>query len=115
MARGLMAAARLPETGALVVGAYGILEVARDRRELLPPGTFELVLVPGVAFGKDGSRLGMGAGFYDRFLSEKEPQALHIALCFDCQLSSDIPMEAHDRRVDMLITETGCVDCRKAR
>jgi len=59
--------------------------------------------------------LGMGAGFYDRFLSESEPQALRIALCFDCQLAEKIPMEVHDQRVEAIITETRFIDCRSGK
>mgnify|MGYP002870099056 CR=1 FL=1 len=111
IAKGLMGAVRLPDMESLVEGAYGIPTVSEEKRELLPAGSFDLVLVPGVAFAEDGSRLGMGAGFYDRFLSESEPQALRIALCFDCQMAEKIPMEAHDQRVETIITETRLIDC----
>ena len=110
--KGLMGAVRLPDMESLVEGAYGIPTVSEERREFLPPGSFDLIVVPGVAFGEDGSRLGMGAGFYDRFLSETEPQARRIALCFDCQLADGIPMEVHDQRVEAIITETRFIDCR---
>ena len=111
--KGVMGAVKLPDMASLTEGAYGILTVAKEKRELLPPGSFDLVLVPGVAFAEDGSRLGMGAGFYDRFLCEVEPQARRIALCFDCQLAADIPMEKHDQRVEAIITETRFIDCRR--
>ena len=111
----LMAAVRLKALAALTEGAYGILTVAEEGREMLPPGSLDLIMVPGVAFGLDGSRLGMGAGFYDRFLSESEPQARRIALCFDCQLAEEIPMEVHDQRVEVIITETRFIDCRSGK
>ena len=111
ISQGLMGAARVKSLAALTEGAYGILTVAEEGREMLPPGSLDLIVVPGVAFGLDGSRLGMGAGFYDRFLSESEPQALRIALCFDCQLAEEIPMEVHDQRVEAIITETRFINC----
>ena len=111
ISQGLMGAARVKSLAALTEGAYGILTVAEEGREMLPPGSLELIVVPGVAFGCDGSRLGMGAGFYDRFMSENEPQALRIALCFDCQLAEEIPMEKHDQRVEAIITETRFINC----
>ena len=95
----------------LVEGAYGILTVAEEKREFLSPGLLDLIVVPGVAFGPDGSRLGMGAGFYDRFLSERAPQAHRVALCFDCQLVPEIPVEMHDQRVEAIITETRFINC----
>ena len=115
IAQGLMGAARVKSLAALTEGAYGILTVAEEGREMLPPGSLDLIVVPGVAFGLDGSRLGMGAGFYDRFLSESEPQARRIALCFDCQLAEEIPMEKHDQRVEAIITETRFIDCRSGK
>ena len=115
IAQGLIGAARVKSLAALTEGAYGILTVAEEGREMLPPGSLDLIVVPGVAFGLDGSRLGMGAGFYDRFMSENEPQALRIALCFDCQLAEEIPMEKHDQRVEAIITETRFIDCRSGK
>jgi 5-formyltetrahydrofolate cyclo-ligase len=113
ISQGMMGAARVKSLAALTEGAYGILTVAEEGRVMLPPGSLDLIVVPGVAFGLDGSRLGMGAGFYDRFLSEREPQARRIALCFDCQLAEEIPMEVHDQRVEAIITETRFIDCRR--
>ena len=115
ISQGLMAAVRLKALAALTEGAYGILTVADEGREMLPSGSLDMIVVPGVAFGLDGSRLGMGAGFYDRFMSENEPQALRIALCFDCQLAEEIPMEKHDQRVEAIITETRFIDCRSGK
>ncbi len=115
ISKGLMGAVWLKALEDLTEGAYGILTVAEEGREMLPPGSLDLIVVPGVAFGRDGSRLGMGAGFYDRFLSEREPQARRIALCFDCQLAEEIPMEAHDQRVEAIITETRFIDCRRGQ
>jgi len=115
ISQGLMGAARVKSLATLTEGAYGILTVAEEGREMLPPGSLDLIVVPGVAFGLDGSRLGMGAGFYDRFLSESEPQARRIALCFDCQLAEEIPMEKHDQRVEAIITETRFIDCRSGK
>ena len=111
ISKGLMAAVKLHDMDSLVEGAYGILTVGEEKREFLSPGLLDLVVVPGVAFGLDGSRLGMGAGFYDRFLSEREPRARRVALCFDCQLVPEIPVEMHDQRVEAIITETRFINC----
>ena len=63
ISKGLMGAVKLHDMDSLVEGADGILTVGEEKREFLSPGLLDLVVVPGVAFGLDGSRLGMGAGF----------------------------------------------------
>jgi 5-formyltetrahydrofolate cyclo-ligase len=85
-------------------GPYGIQEPHPD----LPPvdaRQLDLVLVPGVAFGRQGERLGMGAGFYDRFLP-RIPNALRVVLTFDFQLLEELEQESWDQPVDWIITET---------
>jgi 5-formyltetrahydrofolate cyclo-ligase len=64
----------------------------------------EMVLAPGVAFDRQGRRLGRGKGFYDRLLSNAEGKACGVA--FNEQLVETIPVEAHDRRVQWLLTPT---------
>lgn len=58
-------------------------------------GDFDLIVVPGMAFDRQGSRLGRGKGFYDRFLA-KHPHTPTIGLCFDFQIVDSIPKEPHD-------------------
>ncbi len=57
------------------------------------------VLVPGIAFTKDGRRLGRGKGYYDRFLKRVQG-AYKRGVCFPCQIVDGIPCEAHDIKVD---------------
>ena len=113
--KGVMVPALLPSREALVADEYGIATVRAEGRRELAPGSLDLVIVPGVAFAPNGARLGLGAGFYDRFLEEQAPQAVRIALAFDCQLAADIPMEKHDQRVEAIITETRFIDCRRVQ
>ena len=61
-----------------------------------------LVLMPGLAFDPQGHRMGYGGGFYDRFLA-REPHPT-IALCYDFQLLSDLPVQAHDIPVDAVLS-----------
>ena len=63
-----------------------------------------LWLVPGVAFDCRCGRLGRGKGIYDRFLSRSCSFALGIF--YDCQMTADLPMESHDRRLDLVLTES---------
>lgn len=55
-----------------------------------------LILVPGLAFTKDGKRLGHGAGYYDRFLSSLSRGQVTAGVCFSCQIANALPEEAHD-------------------
>lgn len=64
-----------------------------------------LVLMPGLAFDAAGNRMGYGGGFYDRFLAE-EPQHPTIALCYDFQLFPQLEAQAHDRPVDVVLSQS---------
>jgi len=87
----------------LVSGKFGILEAQPDCRSLAL-NQLDLVLVPGVAFAPCGARLGRGRGFYDRIL--KLVTGMKIGVAFDEQIEATIPTEAHDQRVDGIITPT---------
>ena len=65
-----------------------------------------VVLVPGAAFDRQRGRIGYGKGFYDRFFSDYG-EVYGIALSFSCQIAKEIPMEPHDRRPDIIVTENG--------
>lgn len=73
---------------------------------LVDPADIDLLLVPGVAFGRDGSRMGMGAGYYDRFLL-RAPQAITIGVAYDSLLQEHLPMDEYDILVQYLVSETG--------
>ncbi len=62
-----------------------------------------LILVPALAFGKNGSRLGHGKGFYDRFLPSFKGE--RIGLCFSKLLFDSLPEDEFDLRVSLVITE----------
>jgi 5-formyltetrahydrofolate cyclo-ligase len=65
--------------------------------------------VPGLAFDRRGGRLGRGKGYYDRFLLETS--GLRVGICFEDQVVEKIPGEAHDLRMDFLITPAGIFPC----
>ena len=62
-----------------------------------------LILVPALAYGRNGSRLGKGMGFYDRFLAESK--GVPVGLCFEENLAEALPETGLDRRVRIIITE----------
>lgn len=82
---------------AFLIGEYNILEATEVFEEEI-----DLVIVPGQAFDKQGNRLGRGKGFYDRFLTRTN--AFRIGICFDFQLLPQIPTEAHDIKMDFVIS-----------
>lgn len=79
-------------------GRYGIAEPIPDLPELTP----DLVIVPAVAFNEEGVRLGMGAGYYDRYYKEHQ-EALYVGVCYDIQVTSDLPFDEDDMAADILL------------
>ena len=68
-----------------------------------------VVLVPGMAFTAEGSRLGRGGGFYDRFLRTLPKSSVRIGVCFSAQIMPVLPTERHDEPVSFLLTEAGWI------
>lgn len=87
-------------------GMYGIMEPVREYSVEIAPEDIELVICPCTAFDEHGGRLGMGAGYYDRFLL-KCTNACVAAVAFEVQKAEYVPMEAWDRRMDVIFTERG--------
>ena len=92
----------------LVSGMYGTQEPSSERRIKMNPEIFDLVIVPGVAFDRQGGRLGHGKGYYDRFL--EGTRAFRLALAFDCQLLKTVPTEIHDVPMNAILSESGIVE-----
>ncbi|NBJ92131.1 5-formyltetrahydrofolate cyclo-ligase [Parablautia muri] len=63
-----------------------------------------LILVPLTVFDRERGRMGYGKGFYDRYLAAF-PMLHSVALAFACQMAGKVPVEMHDRKPDMIITE----------
>jgi len=78
-----------------------------NSQEVIP----SILLIPGIAFSKDGNRLGRGKGFYDQYLSEFT--GIRIGLCYEVQIKENLPTEGHDQRVDYIITPNGMINCKE--
>jgi len=61
-----------------------------------------LVLMPGVAFTRQGDRMGYGGGYYDKFLAQ-EPEHPKVALCYGFQMVESLPTQEHDIPVDLVL------------
>ena len=103
--RGTMRPVFLPTVEDLVVGDFGIMTVRQDKRQFVEFDNIDCVIVPGAAFDRQGNRLGLGGGYYDRFL-QRVPNAKRVALSFDYQLLETVPAEPHDAKMDLIITES---------
>ena len=87
----------------------GVREVACHEARIIVPSELGLILVPGLAFTRDGHRLGRGGGFYDRFLSRLPASTSKLGVCFDRQIVESLPAESHDQLVDAVATESGLI------
>ena len=96
----------------LVPEKYGILTVKPECRKIIEPSALDFILVPGVAFSKDGLRLGMGGGYYDAFLKDAS-NAYRLAAVYSCQVFDTVPAEPWDAYVDAVLTEQGIMICPK--
>lgn len=96
----------------LHIGAFNIEEPTGD--DLTDINEIELIVTPGVAYDRNGNRVGRGKGYYDRLLAET--RAVKIGVGYDFQLiDDDIETDGHDVKVDIIITENRHITVRKQR
>jgi len=111
----------------LSIGKFNILE-PKHKEEYF--GKIDIIIMPGIAFDEKGGRIGFGRGYYDKFLEKyiledkiknsnnnsklknnnninnnKIKIPLLVALAFEEQITSNIPMEPHDKKIDIIITD----------
>ena len=87
-------------TEELKTGCFGIAEPTGDL--YTDYDRIDLVIVPGVAFDREGNRLGRGKGYYDRLLP-KLPNAYKIGICYPYQLVKEVPTEVTDIQINKVI------------
>jgi 5-formyltetrahydrofolate cyclo-ligase len=74
--------------------------------------SLDVIVVPGLLFDASGFRIGYGGGYYDRTLPRYRPAAL-VGVAFDFQLAADLPHDAHDAPVHVVVTDSRELDCRR--
>ncbi len=89
----------------LVRGPRGILEPNPDRCKRVPIDCIDIAIVPAIALDEKGGRIGTGEGFYDRLIPDLPITTRKVALAMEDQIIAQVPMESHDKFVDIIITE----------
>lgn len=98
-----------PETRSLLVWCAATGRLVAVPEADVEPAWPDVVVVPGLAFTVDGDRLGQGGGWYDRFLAATRTDCSTIGVCFAEQVVDVVPLEAHDIRLDHVVTDRGVV------
>jgi 5-formyltetrahydrofolate cyclo-ligase len=103
-----MIAVRLHNLHDVVHGVLNI-RVPKEPYEIIDPKDIDFVLVPGAGFDRLGGRMGMGNGYYDRFLKGLSPSN-YIGVAWKAQIMKNpIPMERYDQRMPAIVTEQGVI------
>ena len=103
----------IKEAEELTVGAFGIMEPARNPERRVQPDELELVVVPGVSFDRRGHRIGYGMGYYDSLL--KKVKCSKVGLAYGMQIVEHVPDEPHDVAVDIVVTQDETIPCGKQK
>jgi 5-formyltetrahydrofolate cyclo-ligase len=90
--------------GELASGRFG-LDEPRPDAPTVALTNIAVFVIPGLAFDRDGWRVGWGHGYYDATLASA-PDALRIGLAFDCQLVENVEHDPHDAHLDVVVTES---------
>ena len=107
------------ETTTLEQGSYGIREPKLEPAKQFVPNVQDeiFVLMPGAVYDEAGNRIGYGGGYYDKYLEwlasvMSAKQICKVAVGFACQMveTGKIVSEAHDIRVDYIVTESQVVE-----
>lgn len=89
---------------------FGMLQPVGEG-PVIPVQEIDVLLVPGLAFDRDGGRLGHGSGYYDRILSARRADSDAVGVAVSEMVLDRVPMLGHDQRIDWLATEDGVREC----
>lgn len=85
-------------------GPRGMLEPDTARCKSVPVECLDIAIIPGIAFDEKGGRIGSGEGYYDRFIPKLPITTRKVSIAFEDQIIPQVPMESHDKHVDIIIT-----------
>ena len=86
-------------------GPRGVHEPDTAKCKKVPIDCIDIAIIPGIAFDEKGARIGTGMGFYDRLIPNLPITTRKVALSFEDQLIQQVPMEHHDKHIDIIITD----------
>jgi 5-formyltetrahydrofolate cyclo-ligase len=89
----------------LVQGPRGNLEPNPKRCKTVPLDCLDIAIIPGLAMDEKGGRIGSGKGYYDRLIPDLPITTRKVGLIFEDQIIPVVPMESHDKHVDIVVTE----------
>ncbi len=85
--------------------AEGFLAPDMERCKEVPVECLDIALIPSVALDEKGGRIGSGDGHYDRLIPKLPATARKVAIAFEFQIVPQVPMQSHDRHVDIIVTD----------
>lgn len=89
----------------LIAGRFGLREPRADDPTRVCLADICAFVVPGLAFDRNGWRIGWGRGHYDATLSSALPQSLQLGIAYECQIINQAPHEPHDAQLHYVVTE----------
>ena len=89
----------------LIAGPNGCLEPDKRHCKIVPHESIDIAVIPGLAFDEKGGRIGIGEGYYDRLIPKLPITTRKVVLAFEEQIVPVVPMESHDKYVDIIITD----------
>lgn len=107
---GMMDAAIIENKQGLVQGRFNLLVPDPTTLQVVDPGMIDLIIVPAVSYDRKGNRLGMGAGYYDRFIPQA-PKAICMGAVWSSQIIDSVPADEYDQPVQYLLTEDAIITC----
>lgn len=107
---GFMDAAIIESKQGLVRGRFNLLVPDPTDLKLVDPELIDVIIVPAVAYDYKGNRLGMGAGYYDRFIPQAS-KAICMGAIWSSQIIDNVPADQYDRPVHYLLKENGIIQC----
>lgn len=89
----------------LIAGPRGNMEPNPQTCQQVPIECIDIAIIPGIAMDEKGGRIGTGRGYYDRLIPDLPTTTRKVGLVFEDQIVAQVPIESHDKHLDIIITE----------